>query len=275
MGKSGWNGGRFRWVTIQRALDLLEGLSNAQMVAVMEELGLGPDYDSLPAHGASAPKIRNRLSSICREEPPRTDTEGVRVDEQLVRRAARLVPTAGPFDPEPEHTGTVVAFLNSLAVDGWSVSNGILSPTTPVEIQQVRSRLVELLTRAEGMAAADILSQVEESLDAGNVELANGGLRAFLNAVFEAIARRHPKLANRNLSEGAARKGLQEVGFFKPDQRDSRKSLEGDFIQSLVSLLGSEGAHTGASDETTAVFRYGMALLVADYFLERAAGDLV
>ena len=88
--------------------------------------------------------------------------------------------------------------------------------------------------------------------------------------MFDTIARRHRKLADRRLKEGAARRGLQEVGFFKPDQRDAQKSLEGAFVQSLASLLGSEGAHTGASDERTAVFRYGLALLVAEYFLERA-----
>lgn len=264
---AGWRGGRFRWVTVQRALDLLEELTNAQLVAVMEELGLGTDYDSLPAVGATAPKIRNRLSTICREDPPRLDTEGARVDEQLVRRAARMVTKPGTS------SGKVSAFTDSVAVDGWSVSNGVLVPTTPVEIGNVRSNLAELLTRAGAVEAADVLGQVEDSLDAGNAELANGGLRAFLNAVFEAIARRHSTLTERNLKEGAARKGLQEVGFFKPDSREAQKSLEGAFIQSLLSLLGSEGAHTGESDETTAIFRYGMALLVAEYFLERAASE--
>ncbi len=91
-----------------------------------------------------------------------------------------------------------------------------------------------------------------------------------IGRVFDTIAERHPQTRDLGLKEGAARARLQEVGFFKADARDPKKSHEGKFVQALAELLGSEGAHTGASDGDSAVFRYAIALMTADYFVARA-----
>jgi hypothetical protein len=114
------------------------------------------------------------------------------------------------------------------------------------------------------------LDQLEKGLDEGHWESANSDARGFLNAVFEAIAERHPQTRGKGLKEGAARAALQNVGFFKPDPKDPNRSLEGRFINALVDLLGSDGAHTGSSDGVSAAFRYALAIITADHFLKRA-----
>lgn len=175
-----------------------------------------------------------------------------------------------PWDNEPRALSPpAVAFLNSLAVDGWGVADGQLVPHSAVQIERPRSRLRRALSDGTATEALRRLDQLEKGLDEGHWESANSDARGFLNAVFDAIAGWHPQVRGRGLKEGAARARLQEVGFFKPDARDPKKSYEGKFVQALAELLGSDGAHTGASDDHAAIFRYALALLTADYFMGR------
>ncbi len=267
---------RFRWVTLQRALDVLVAdFTNATMVAFIEEIGCGPDFDRLSASDKTTPKLRNLLSRVCRDQPPRVDTEGSPLADRIVREAATRVPSLVaqmPWQTEPQTPSHVVAqFINSLAVDGWGVEDGRLTPNTSVPIAEPRSRVRNTLQAGSAVEALRRLDQLEKGLDEGHWESANGDARGFLNAVFEAIAERHPQTQGKGLREGAARTALQQVGFFRTDPKDPNRSLEGRFISALVDLLGSEGAHTGSSDPTSAVFRYAVAVITADYFVNRAA----
>ena len=103
----------------------------------------------------------------------------------------------------------------------------------------------------------------------GNLQY--GDARGFLNAIFEVIAELHPQTRGRGLKEGTARAQLQAAGFFKPNPKDPTKSFEGRFVNALADLLGSDGAHTGASDGELAAYRYAATIVTADYFLARAA----
>lgn len=266
-------GGRFRWVTVQRALDVLEAaLNNAQMVALIEELGAGPDYDRTSTNERTTPKLRNLLSRVCREEPARTDTEGERIDNRVVQLAARQVPSDQPWhvwDRPVQPDATVQEFLNSLAVDGWTVVDSLLVPVAPSPTEPSRLRIVGIL---EGLGANEALRRLEQAqgaLDGGHWESVNASLRGFLNAVFEVIADRWPETSGKGLREGDARKALEQQGFFRADPRSTSKSLEGDLVRALLALFGSEGSHTGSSDPATAAYRFALAILTADYFLGR------
>lgn len=268
---------RFRWVTVQRALDLLvadQKFTNATAIAFIEEIGCGPDADRLSANERTTPKLRNLISRACREEPQRVDTEGSPIGDRVVREAASYIPDPEPprpWDTQPQTLPLpVTAFLNSLAVDGWGVQQRQLVPNTAVPIAEQRSRLRKGLEDGGAVEALRRLDQLEKGLDEGHWESANGDARGFLNAVFDTIANRHPQTRGQGLKEGAARVRLQGVGFFKPNARDPKNSHEGKYVQALAELLGSDGAHTGESDEDAAVFRYSIAIVTADYFLARA-----
>src|SRR4051794_28842977 len=108
---------RFRTTTVHRALDVLEvKLTNAQMVALIEELGGGPAYDQLPHNERTTPKLRNLLARASRQEPPTFDADGTLLSERLVREAAnKLTPRESklPWQTEALASQTDQAFLNS------------------------------------------------------------------------------------------------------------------------------------------------------------------
>lgn len=262
--------GRFRWTTIQRALDVLEhAKTNAKFIALIEEVGCGAELDRTSER--TTPKLRNLLSRLCRE-PGRCDPDGAPVGDRIVREAA-AVPVPEPSPPwsqeAPHIQSEQQALFQSLAVDGWRVINGMLSPTTPVPLDAPRDRLRSFLEGANAEETLRRLDQIEKGLDEGHWESANGDTRGFLNSVFEVIAEAWPDTKGQGLRESAARAALENSGFFKPDPKNPRKSLEGDFIRGLAAMLGSDGAHTGASDQVTSVFRYAITLIAAEYFLGR------
>lgn len=262
---------RFRWTTLHRALDVLMLHStNAEMKSVIEEVGCGPDLDRTPSTEQTTPKLKNLLSKASRQEPPRLDPDGDLILNRLVREAAARVPDlrqSRPWDhATAERHPTDAAFERSLAVDGWTLRDGGVAPITPVPLEEVRSNLRQALDALGGGEALRRLDQFEKGLDEGHWESANGDARGFLASVFDTIADQRlpggPK-------DGAARHALQAAGFFRPDPRDASKSVEGRFVASLFEMLGSEGAHTGASDGPTATYRYGLCILTADHFLSR------
>lgn len=267
---------RFRWVTLHRAFDVLvaeTNFTNAKAISLIEEIGCGPELDQLSSSEKTIHKLKNFLSRMCREEPMRSDTEGTPLSDRIVREAAAFVPklnSDGIWGSGPvEYFPVVRSFLNSLAVDGWAVEDCLLVPRTPLDIEVPRTRMRRTLEQLAANEALQRLEQLEKGLDEGHWESANGDTRGFFNSVFDRIAELHPDSKGQGLTEGKARSRLQEVMFFKPDKTDTRKSHEGKFVQSLSSLLGSEGAHSGLSDSDSAVFRYAIAIFTADYFLER------
>lgn len=268
---------RFRWTTLHRALDVLVlHCTNAEMKSVIEEIGCGPDLDRTPSPDQAKPKLKNLLSKACRQVPPRLDPEGDLLLNRVVREASAKLPEqqsprAWMSAPSPPHV-IDAAFLRSLALDGWIVRDGVLAPTSPVEIEQIRSGLRTSLEARRGTEAISRLDQLERGLDEGHWESANSDARGFLASVFDVIATERLDSAER---DGAARAALKTAGFFRPDPRDPGKSLESSFVASLFGMLGSEGAHTGTTDEKTAIYRYFLSVLTAEYFLDRSSGPSV
>ena len=109
---------RFRWITLCRALDVLEKCStNAEFIRVFEEHGLGGELDAAAGYSLTTPKLRNLLSAIVRRDMKRQDTEGDLVLDVLVREAARRVPEprSKMFSNEPvEEPSLFAAFRNRL-----------------------------------------------------------------------------------------------------------------------------------------------------------------
>lgn len=264
---------RFRWTTIIRAIELLVERSNqASMIAIVEEYGFGDEMDQRRAEDRTTPKLGTMMMSALRRAPDRRDSEGELASESLVRRAARMLddPAELAAWQSFEETPAAAALRASLATDGWTVQQHSLVPVTTVPVAELASRLRTALA-AKGYTDSETrLRQVEAGLDEGHWESANADIRCFLAALFTAVARDRAGAAEISGEEGEARKFLQRSGFFKPDPRDASKSLEADLVRALFGLLGSEGAHAGASDQDTASYRYPMAALTADFFLRRA-----
>lgn len=263
---------RFRWITFCRALDVLEmRCTNAEFARLFEEHGLGDELDAGAGYSLTTPKLRNLLTATIRRDMDRRDTEGELVFDVLVRDAARKLPTRrkSVFSAEPaEELPIFAALRNSLAVDGWVVEEGSLLPTAPLPLQDQRSRLYHNLADPMFKEALRRLDQYEMALDAGSWEAANGIGRGFLAALFVAICQ-VAEQASQAREESDARKKLEDLGFFTPSKQEKRGSPEAEFVFKLSSLMGTEGVHAGVSSQGTAIYRYAMSVLTADYFMDR------
>lgn len=267
---------RFRWITQCRALDVLEmSRTNAQFHRLFEEYGLGEHLDSEGGVGLTTPKLHTLLQRLLRRSPELRDTEGSLISDGLIREAASHL--SNPPDPEelewrprriqerPQET----ALRNSLAVDGWAVSDGCLIPVAPVELAPQRLRLKANLDGPCFADAKSRLDQLEAAIDGGNWESANSMARGFLAAVFVGICQTVEK-GKEPREESDARKLLAEAGFFAPG-RQAGKSPEAEFVWKMSAMMGTEGAHAGATTPDVATYRYALALLTADHFAERLA----
>lgn len=266
---------RFRWITQCRALEVLEVFrTNAQFHRLFEEFGLGDDLDAEGGVGLTTPKLHSLLQRLLRRDPERVDTEGNLVSESLVREAARHVPDLREDDGFPWETKRkfekpeATALRNSLAVDGWTVVNKTLVPVAPVPLAEPRSRLRDNLDGPIFADARSRLDQLEAALDAGNWEAANGVARGFLAALFVGICQTMEQGAAPR-EESEARKHLAEIGFFGSTRQPGKPSPEAEFAWKMSGMMGTEGVHAGETTPDTAVYRYALTLLTADYFLTR------
>ncbi len=267
---------RFRWITLCRALDVLEvGCTNAQFHRLFEEYGLGNDFDAEGGSGLTTPKLHSLLLRLLRRDPSRRDTEGNLVTDELVKDAARhlqevrSVPSL--FGTESHRTSEkeeLTALRNSLAVDGWSVEKKVLVPIAPIALEQPRTRLRENLQGAYFGDAAKRFDQLEATLDAGSWEAANSVTRGFLASLFVAICQTIESGALLR-EESEARKHLATIGFFTGTRQSTKHSPEAEFIWKMSGMMGTEGVHAGESTQETATYRYALALLTADYFIQR------
>ncbi|WP_165323095.1 hypothetical protein [Rhizorhabdus phycosphaerae] len=266
---------RFRWITQCRALDVLEVFrTNAQFHRLFEEFGLGEDLDAEGGVGLTTPKLHSLLQRLLRRDPDRRDADGNHVSDSLVREAARHLPNLPDGDGYPWETkrrfekSEATALRNSLAVDGWTVVDKVLVPVSPVPLSEPRSRLRESLDGPLFGDARKRLDQLEAALDGGNWEAANGVARGFLAALFVAICQTLEQGAAPR-EESDARKHLADMGFFGPTRQQGKPSPEAEFVWKMSGMMGTEGVHAGETTPDTAVYRYALTLLTADYFLGR------
>lgn len=269
---------RFRWITLCRALDVLELFrTNAQFHRLFEEFGLGDDLDAEGGVGLTTPKLHSLLQRLLRRDPGRLDTEGNSVSESLVREAARHVPNLPDEDGYGWETRRIVenpkvtALRNSLAVDGWAVVDETLIPVAPAPLAEPRSRLRDNLDGPLFADARNRLDQLEAALDGGNWEAANGIARGFLAALFVGICQTMEQAAPPR-EESDARKHLADIGFFGSSRQAGKPPPEADFVWKMSGMMGTEGVHAGETTPETAVYRYALAMLTADYFLARLKG---
>lgn len=267
---------RFRWITICRALDVLEKcLNNAPFLRLFEEYGLGDDLEADKGYSLTTPRLHGLLLKYLRRSPDRRDTEGNLVSEEMVRQAARhvgdLTPMAPLFPGKPKYLPEkpeITAFRDSLAVDGWTVQNQTLVLVAPVPFDEPRSRLRSNLNEPVFNDARSRLDQLEAALDGGNWEAANGIARGFLAALFVAICQSTSgEVAPRE--ESAARRHLTEVGFFGATRQGDKNPPEADFVFKMSAMMGTEGVHAGETTPEKAAYRYALALLTADHYLDR------
>lgn len=261
----------FRHITFIRALDVLEAaLNNAPFVMMLEELGVGEIADHLPRNERTTPKLKAQLASFCRRNPGHLDSEQQPVIHSIIGFAAKQIrPRPNHIFGTQEPSEQVKAFEDSLAVDGWVVSDGMLVPMTPVPVQATADQLRRWFEKPEMANAHRKLTQIEAALDAGHWESANASMRTFLAEVFIGIAQIVEGADAIRRDEADARKFLESQNFFKLAKEPGKKSLEGEFMPKLFAMLGSEGSHSGENSQHTATYRYGLTLLTAHYFMDR------
>jgi hypothetical protein len=117
-----------------------------------------------------------------------------------------------------------------------------------MDIGTIRSSL-----RRHGLTTAERhFEQVESAIALGSWEAANSQIRAFLEALYDAVATIRLKTS---LKGGSARKCLAEGGLFS--KREDR------FLQAFMDWAGEKGAHAGLSSPAETASRRLIALAIA------------
>ena len=191
--------------------------------------------------------------------------------EAMVREAVRLL--VQDLD-HPLHT----ALIRGLARDGYVVvwpedrrGTPSLRAALPgeVDLPAADDEVHELLKHFGFLTPLGHLDQAIECHTRGDWAAANAQTRAFMEGLFDDIARAiRPEEAARRTSAENRRALLAELGFLS----DSRKEWTTDgknYLNGLLKMLHTEGAHPGLSDEDHSTFRLHLVLVTARAFLRR------
>jgi len=189
--------------------------------------------------------------------------------EAVIRQAAEL---AQDGSDDPMQT----AFARGVARDGYVLVFGgrakaTLRAALPSEIAlpQTEDEVHELLKGFGFLVPLGHLDQAIQAHTRGDWAAANGQLRTFIESLFDDIARYvRPTEAAALPSAENRRALLFQVGFFSGERNEW--STDGkSYLNGLLKMLHTEGAHPGLSDEDHCTFRLHVALVTARTFLRR------
>ncbi|MXY24405.1 MAG: hypothetical protein F4Y45_07770 [Acidobacteria bacterium] len=178
----------------------------------------------------------------------------IATDEALVDLSNRVLDSEYARE---RHT----ALLASLAADGFEWGLDRLVPSMPLPAQPAPevSALESDLDRPELRVAATHYRQAVDNFVDGNFEAANGQLRSFLEALFQALG--VSAGAQTNVGADAAVVHLRRVGSL--DEAESR------LLRGLWAGAQDNGPHAGLTNEEEARFRLHTATAAARYLLRR------
>jgi len=255
---------RFSRRTVIAAIETFERLTHAELGRFV--LKLGPDF---PRRVGSPPlSIANRLNNligIVDQSPEQLLDDGELLQDVLVERAVDLLPPLDPEHPWTEFEGysslyaNAAALLGALERDGFTVSEGKLRRTLPVDIglPTTQSEVDRLLDKHGFSVPKGQLAQAIDAHARGNWAGANGQFRPFFEGLLDEIAGRIAP------GGGEAVRRLVGVNFLRRDLN------ERDFVQGLTKRLHAAGPHPGLSGEGDSTYRFHVVLLTARLFLTR------
>ena len=154
-------------------------------------------------------------------------------------------------------------FKQALRVDGLDLVEGRIAPlfSPSVNVAKEQGLLESRLQRFKFRTASNHLQQAIDNAARGNWEASNGQIRAFLDALCNAIASRMYQGTDSPPSGGEARKYLEKESFLS--------HIESELLKALFKVLHGEGSHPGTSSSDDCHRRRLMAVAMANYYLER------
>lgn len=258
--------------TLLAATEVLEQHSQAKFDQMVLRLAL---EDEIPdGMGISVPKKCGLLARLVIQRPTQivqTVDGSVTLPEAAVREAVKLLVQGSAH---PLHT----ALIRGLARDGYTVvwpedrrGTPSLRAALPdeVDLPAADDEVHELLRHYGFYTPLGHLDQAVEAHTRGDWAAANAQMRTFLEGLFDDIARAvRPEEAARRLNAENRRALLAEIGFLS----EARKEWTGDgknFVNGLMKMLHTDGAHPGLSDEDHSTLRLHLSLVTARTVLRR------
>jgi hypothetical protein len=259
--------------TVLAATDLLENVGHARINRFLLE----HDLENAVAGGST----RDRATALARyllQYPEVLNEDGENltdaVVEQLVTDVIRgFVSYEGEFDYDT--FSQMYGELNrALARDGFTVEGGQLRRNLPeaLDLPQADDEVHEIMRRQGFDVPSGHLDQAIAAYGRGEWAGANGQLRTFVEALFDAIALR----LSLHLNVEAPAHGhpsklwLARLNppFFVAELNEWVGQGTG-FVEGFIRRLHPQGAHPGLSDEEDSTFRLHLVLLVARAMLRR------
>ncbi|WP_395459879.1 hypothetical protein ACHMW5_36045 (plasmid) [Azospirillum melinis] len=256
--------------TVLAAIDVIDGLNQAQISSFMMELGPSV-YTHVRGEGVSSTKRMNDLKLFVDNHPTHT-VDGEPLKTVIVEKAASLVPNrpAHPWSSSPRLTPAMEVFKRILEQNGFVIADGGLRRTLPADlgVPETESELMRLLDQHGLTTAKGHLEQAFDAHTRGKWASANGQLRTFFDALLDELAVKLDPSAS-TLGSGQARRGkLAALGFLSLPLNEWDNDGKG-FINGLVKRLHPQGAHPGLSDEDDSTFRLHTVLITAVLLLRR------
>jgi hypothetical protein len=265
---------RFSRRAVIAAIEVLDQhMSQAQLTRYL--LKLGPDFLRwVGDEKISVSKRLNNLIGIVDQRPDRQLDSGELLRDVLVEEAvSRILPPEpkaawlSESGPAPSY---VQAFQRALAIDGFTVSDGVLRRALPIDIglPAVQSEVDRLLEKHGFTTAKGHLKQALEAHTRGSWAAANSQIRTFLDALLDDVAVKLDPAALAVSSGQQRRIKLAEQGFLSRELNEWDGNGLG-FINGLAKRLHPKGSHPGLSDDDDSTFRLHVELLTARLLLAR------
>jgi hypothetical protein len=217
-------------------------------------------------------KRLNELMTIYDKDPDQRLDDGELLSEAIVAKAAAFIPPTPDFEwsAPPEEGPQIIALRAALARDGFTVVNGAIRSTLPIElgIAAAEDETTRMLKSGPFPVSRGHLEQALDAHDRGDLAAANSQTRAFYESLLDEIAIAiDPSLAGSGKGE-ARRARLAAENFLRADLNEWSNDGK-NFVNGLLKRLHPHGSHPGLSDEADCTFRLRVVLLTAQYFLDR------
>lgn len=231
--------------------------------------------DDIPSGAViSLPKKCSLLAHLVVQRPTQivqTLDGSSTLPEAVVREAVKLLEQ---HTAKPLHT----ALIRGLARDGYTVvwpENRREAPSLraalpgEADLPAADDEVHELLKHFGFHTPLGHLDQAIEAHTRGDWAAANGQARTFLEGLFDDIAYAiEPEKAPQRTSAENRRALLAELGFLSAGRKEWTTDGK-NYLNGLLKMLHTEGAHPGLSDEDHSTFRLHLILVTARAFLRR------
>ncbi len=258
----------FSRITLVAAAEALESHSQAEFNQMVVRLEL---EDHIPDdYSMSVPKKCAALARIVvRRSGERLETlEGeTSLGEAVVREAVAVASKGSRWPP-------LKKLERALERDGFSLTwdrddTAVLRPSLPVELGPEIDDEVHHLLAARGLTT--LRGHLDQALNAhvrGDWAASNGQLRAFMEGLLDEIADLLCPGETEGRTSENRRALLGKIGFFSVERKEWSSDGK-NYINGVLKMLHTEGAHQGLSDIEHNTFRLHLVLLTARIFLRR------